>query len=153
MIIHPFSQEGQDIMRYCIIAATVLLALLGCGRGHEVKQPDLKEALTTFEEAVTEVRGGLRESQRASEVEDEDAARSERGESDDKLAIPVQAVVSAAETLVVFATGNPHESEAKAIQAEAQELAKKAQGKVTAAEIDRTIEQLLSKAVALKAKL
>jgi hypothetical protein len=139
--------------RYSVLVATLLAGVLGCGRGHQVNEPTLKEALATFEEAVTEVRNGLTESQRVSEVEDSDADRSERGEGDDKLARPVQAIVSAADTLAVFASGKSHEAEAKAIQADAQELAKKSAGKLTAAELDQAIGQLLSKAVALKAKL
>ena len=140
-------------MRYSTIVGSVLLSLICCGRGHEVQPPSLQETLASFEEAIAEARNELTESQRPSEVDDEEDSRRESGANGNKLARPVHAVVAAAQSLATFAAGNPHEAEAQAIQADALELAKKAGGKMTAAEFDQAIQQILSKDAALKAKL
>jgi hypothetical protein len=145
-------------MRMGISATVGLLAFIGCGKNVVVvPDPGLREALIELEQVVAEAKGAVGTA--AGILATPKPSSSEEGSGDDEIP-PQQLILSAvqmvsgpAEDVVRLATGTPHEADAQAIRTEANALVEKSRTQPSATEASQVLDQLRSKAEAIKAKL
>jgi hypothetical protein len=140
-------------MRVCLIVTVMSCLLVGCVGGPVVvPNPGIPEAIADFEFAAEEAKGNVQSATvRLSNGSDRQSGDDEGlPTAEQEIVSAVQMVVSSAHDLVRAAAGTKQESDAKAIEADAQELLKKTSARASPAEVKLALDHLRSKAGAMK---
>lgn len=134
------------------VIGIVLLASLGCSKGHVVtKDAGLGDFLQQFELALMDARGTLESVQAAASKPKDEG--SEEDPPDVQIRSVLQMVASAAQQLHESAAGHAAEPEVKSILTDAQALLQKSQGSTNAMAALQGVQQLTTKAEALKGRM
>ncbi len=137
------SNQGMWAIGFCLgLAFALPFSLVGCGGAGQAKPDSLQQALASFEGALLDASGEL---QSASGQQGE-------GQGGDTMMM-AEHIVGAAQELATAAAGSPVETDAKAILADADELRKKVNSGMKAAEVSQHVQQLLQEVRDTKSKL